>query len=247
MENQPALLPAYRPARGTVARTLLQAPTLALLDLVAPAAITGREVLDGLAGPVLFVANHASHLDTPALLHALPGPWRRRVAVAAAADYFFTNPWRGTSVSVLFNAFPFARTTGVRATLRTCAGLVEQGWSILLYPEGTRSATGQIGPFRPGVGLLAVTLGIPVVPIRTVGLFAVLPRGEHIPHPGRVQIHFGAPLCFPPGTPAHAAAIAIEAAVCALPACAAPPVGTRAVLTPLTLLKGASHVGYLPY
>jgi 1-acyl-sn-glycerol-3-phosphate acyltransferase len=186
---------------------------LAVLDLLAPAVVYGREALDALAGPVLLAANHTSHLDTPVILHALPHTRRRRVAVAAAADYFFTRPRLGTVVALLFGAVPFARGRGAWVSLNECAGLLRAGWSILLYPEGTRTTDGRIGAFRPGVGFLAVELGIPVVPIRMEGLFGIFPKGRRLPHPGRVTVQFGAPLRFAKDVSHRAATTAIEAAV----------------------------------
>ena len=198
---------------GRLVREVLQPPTLAVLDLFAPAAVEGREALDALAGPVLLAANHTSHLDTPVILHALPHARRRRVAVAAAADYFFTRPRLGAVVAVLFGAVPFGRGRSARVSLNDCAGLLRGGWSVLLYPEGTRTTSGRIGPFRPGVGFLAVELGVPVVPIRTEGLFDVFPKGRRLPHPGRVTVHFGAPLWFAGDVSHRAATATIEAAV----------------------------------
>lgn len=201
---------------GRLARDVLQPPTLAVLDLLAPAVVYGREALDALKGPVLLAANHTSHLDTPVILHALPHTRRRYVAVAAAADYFFTRPRLGAMAALLFGAVPFARGRNAWVSLNECAGLLGAGWSILLYPEGTRTTNGRIGPFRPGVGFLAVEAGIPVVPIRTEGLFGIFPKGGRLPHPGRVTVYFGPPLRFTRDMSHRAATAAIEAAVRAL-------------------------------
>jgi long-chain acyl-CoA synthetase len=97
-----------------------------------------------------------------------------------------------------------------------CADLLDGGWSLLLYPEGTRTRTGQIGPFREGVGLLAVELGVPVVPIRVDGLYNVLPKGRILPHRGPATVWIGRPLQMEPGTTYDKAAAQIEEAVRAL-------------------------------
>src|SRR5262249_3184081 len=121
----------------------------------------GLEHLEGLRGPAIFIANHTSNLDTPAILAAMPAKWRRRVAVAAAADYWFapdqglTGRLAGPLAALLYNAFPFSRTDAVEASLRYLGELVDDGWSILLYPEGGRSDTGQMCPFKKGIGLIA--------------------------------------------------------------------------------------------
>ena len=74
--------------------------------------VEGLDVLSRIEGPVIFVANHASHLDTPLILLSLPDEWRRRTAVAAAADYFFDTWWRAVGSVLLFNTFPIDRRGG---------------------------------------------------------------------------------------------------------------------------------------
>ncbi len=196
-------------------RALLQAPAFAALGLLAPARVSGLEMLGEIEGPVLFAANHTSHLDTPVLLKALPPHLRRRVAVAAAADYFFSQPILGAAVALGLNAFPFERAScaGMRSSLLHCTGLVDNGWSILVYPEGTRNTGGAMAPFKPGLGLLATCLGVPVVPVYTTGLFHILPKGKSLPHPGRASIRFGQPLTFASTINYRTAAQSIEQAV----------------------------------
>jgi long-chain acyl-CoA synthetase len=209
-------------ARAT--RAALRPVISAVVGAIAPAHVVGLAHLRCVRPPVIFVANHTSHLDTPMLLRALPRAWAERVAVAAAADYFFANRLRGAAVGLLLNAFPFSRAGASGPTLDHCADLLDGGWSLLLYPEGTRTRTGQIGPFREGVGLLAVELGVPVVPMRVDGLYNVLPKGRILPHRGPVTVWIGRPLhVAEPGTSYDRAAAQIEEAVRALgphpPAC----------------------------
>jgi long-chain acyl-CoA synthetase len=163
-----------------------------------PFRVAGQEHLRSLApDPVLFIANHTSHLDTPSVLRALPPHLRRRVAVAAAADYFYRNPLLGAVVSLLLNSFPFARQGAIGASLEYCGELVDAGWSLLVYPEGTRSPTGELQPFKTGIGLLARELRVPVVPVAIRGTYAILPRGTWRPRPGPVSIRFGTPMALP--------------------------------------------------
>lgn len=197
-------------------RVVLQRAAFALLGKFAPSSVAGVEHLDRIDGSVLFVANHTSHLDSAVLLNALPARHRRRVAVAAAADYFFQRPPLGTVVALLLNAFPFSRTTAVRPTLEHCATLLDSGWSILLYPEGTRSITGSVGQFKAGVGLLAVELEVPVVPVHLEGLQWILPKGRTLPRRGPVSVTFGKPMTFDPRTPSEDVARRLEAEVRAL-------------------------------
>jgi long-chain acyl-CoA synthetase len=198
------------------ARAALRPVISALVGAVAPAHVAGLAHLRCVRPPVIFVANHTSHLDTPTLLRALPRAWAEHVAVAAAADYFFAGRVLGALAGLLLNAFPFSRAGAIGPTLEHCADLLDGGWSLLLYPEGTRTRTGQIGPFREGVGLLTVEMGVPVVPMRVDGLYDVLPKGRILPHRGPVTVWIGRPLQVQPGTTYDRAAAQIEAAVRAL-------------------------------
>jgi len=156
--------------------------------------VEGLDALTGLDGPVIFVANHASHLDTPLILLSLPHQWRRRTAVAAAADYFFDTWWRAVSASVVFNAVPIDRRGGSLAS--TPGELLDDGWSLVIFPEGTRTHDGWVGRFQSGAAYLAVRHGVPVVPIAHRGTFVAMPRGQGWPGRGRrhLTIRFGDPL-----------------------------------------------------
>ncbi len=129
-------------------------------------------------GPFVFVANHASHADTVLILRALPPRVRRRMAPAAAEDYFFRSRPRGAIASLLVGAFPFPRRG--RSGLARAERLLDDGWSVLLFPEGTRSTDGRVGTFRSGVGVLAAR-GFPVVPIGIAGAREVMPKGRRLP------------------------------------------------------------------
>jgi 1-acyl-sn-glycerol-3-phosphate acyltransferase len=156
--------------------------------------IAGLDVFDGLEGPVVFVANHSSHLDTALLLTTLPPSWQRRVAVGAAADYFFDAWWRAVGSALVFGTFPIER-HGVGLS-GTPEKLISEGWSVVMFPEGTRSPDGWTRRFRPGAAALARTHGIPVVPVALVGSFAAMPKGRGWPGPGRPPVHvrYGRPL-----------------------------------------------------
>ena len=161
--------------------------------------VDGLDVLDRVEGPVIFVANHASHLDTPLVLLSLPDRWRRRTAVAAAADYFFDTWWRAVGSSVLFNTFPIERRGGTMSA--TPGDVLDEGWSLLIFPEGTRSKDGWMGRFHMGAAYLAHEHDVPVVPVAHRGTFAAMPRGRGWPGRGRRQltIRFGEPLRAAPG------------------------------------------------
>src|SRR5258708_4864982 len=94
-----------------------------------------------------------------------------------------------------FNAFPIPqRQAGAGETMRYMGELAEEGWSILIFPEGDRTHNGEIRSFQPGVGMIASHLRIPVVPIRIEGLERVLNRNAMWPRMGRVNVKIGAPL-----------------------------------------------------
>lgn len=164
--------------------------------------VRGQEHLDGLDAPVLFVANHASHADTPVLLRSLPPRWRRRTAVAAAADYFYSKQHLAVSVSLAFGTIPLERRGGgldedATAHLRR---LIDDRWSLVVYAEGTRSRDGSVGKLRTGAAVLAATYGLPIVPVHTAGTHVAMPTGRRwMERPSRLSRHpisvtFGAPI-----------------------------------------------------
>lgn len=157
--------------------------------------VAGLDRLGGLRRPVVFVANHASHLDAPLILCSLPAGWADRTAVGAAADYFFDAGWRAALTALAFNAFPVERHGG-GSQGQTASSLLDDGWSLLLFPEGTRSADGWMGAFRQGAARLCVSRQVPAVPVAVRGTYAAMPRGRSWPRPGRfpVSVRFGPPL-----------------------------------------------------
>jgi long-chain acyl-CoA synthetase len=182
---------------------------LPLTRMFAWVRVRGLENLSNIDGPVIFASNHQSHMDTPVILAALPARWRRRVATAMAKEFFKAHffpaqhPRRQRLVKSLeyylsaafFNAFPLPqREAGARQTLRYAGELLSDGYSVLIFPEGKRTEHGEIAPFRPGVGMMAARLDVPVVPVRLQGLEHVLPLGATMAKPGRVAVAFGAPL-----------------------------------------------------
>jgi len=158
--------------------------------------VEGAERLRGLRPPFVVVANHSSHLDAPLVLGALPPRVSQHLAVAAAADYFFDARWRARLTGLVFNAFPVDR-SGTRGNYRGLAAqLLDEGVPLLLFPEGTRSRDGSMAPFKVGAAALAVTRGVPVVPVGLVGAYDAMPRGRSWPLPGRppVRVVIGEPL-----------------------------------------------------
>jgi long-chain acyl-CoA synthetase len=193
-----------------VVRNISQATwVLPLSKPFMPITVRGRHHLADLQGPVIFAPNHQSHFDGLAVLRALPGRWRRWVAVSMWKEFFDAHfyPERHTARehignSILYfllaqfgNAFPLPVVEPrMRDTVRYIGDLVTDGFSILIYPEGERTDHGEIKRFHPGVGLLASRLKLPVVPIRLEGVDHVLHRKWRWPRRHAVTVTIGAPL-----------------------------------------------------
>ncbi len=144
--------------------------------------------------PVIFTANHRSHADTPILLTSIPEPWRHRLIVGAARDYFFSNKLTGSFFALTIGAIPVERTKIDRTSLRLVSDLIEKGWSLLIYPEGGRTPDGWGRPFQAGAAWLASLYNIPVVPIYMEGTDKVLPKGKYFPRFSKTLIAFGSPV-----------------------------------------------------
>jgi 1-acyl-sn-glycerol-3-phosphate acyltransferase len=177
--------------------------------------VIGVEHLADLETPSIICPTHASHFDFSAIRLALGPRHRRRLAAAAAADYFTISRTRWFFAAWL-GSFAFRRTGQGRDSFAAASGLLDAGWNLLIFPEGTRSTTGEIGPFRPGAGLLAVHTGRQVLPARIVGIAAVLPKGASRPHRALVEVRFGAPMRALPGENAREFTARLEAVVRAL-------------------------------
>jgi len=192
--------------------------------------VAGLEHLRTLEGPVIFASNHQSHMDTPTIMIALPARWRYRLAPAMAKEFFTRHfhpetatrkQWLTNSLNYylscqFFNAFPLPqREAGTRQTLRYIGEVLDDGYSVLIFPEGKRTQTGEVQPFRPGVGMIGSRLGVPVVPVRLDGLERVLHQKMKFPERGPARVAFGAPMRLT-GDDYEALAKQIEEAVRAL-------------------------------
>jgi 1-acyl-sn-glycerol-3-phosphate acyltransferase len=190
---------------GAVRENFLRFVLRPTMNLYTRRRSTGSDRLSRIKGPVILVANHASHIDTPVILAALPRRFRKRTAVAAAADYFYRNRLVAALVSVIFNTVPLDRDGGGLGKQATehLDKLLDQGWNLLLYPEGTRSRSGGLGRVRRGAAVLAERHKLPVVPIRVTGTSEVMPPGRFWPkrlhgkimsRRHKVEICFGDPI-----------------------------------------------------
>jgi long-chain acyl-CoA synthetase len=209
--SEPVAFPSWNRSSTAWLMRRLSLPTwiLPLGRIFVRLTVQGSERLSAITGPVVFAVNHQSHFDVPVVLMALPPHLRYRVAPAMAKEFFkahffpeqfgrrawFTNSLNYYLAALFFNAFPLPqREAGTRQTLRYIGEVLGSGYSVLIFPEGKRTDTGDIDRFRPGIGMIGSKLDVPVVPVRVVGLDRILHHSWKWPRPGRATVAFGDPL-----------------------------------------------------
>jgi len=222
--------PQSRPVRiiRAVVYQLLARPAMLILGWPD---IRGRENLRGAKGPVLVVANHITFFDPVYVLEGLPWRLRRRLAVAMDGELLesMRMPPPGTGffaglvgrvgyflVVSLFNVFPLPRRSGFRRSFAFAGDLVDRGWNVLVFPEGERTKTTGMNPFRAGIGLLATRLGVPVVPVHLGGISELREADKHWARPGQIKVSVGAPVRFAETDPAEQIARDLERRVATL-------------------------------
>jgi 1-acyl-sn-glycerol-3-phosphate acyltransferase len=168
------------------------------------------------APSVIFAANHHSHADTPLLLTSIPEPWRHKIFVGAAADYFFRTRMTGAAAALALNAIPIERAKVTRHSADAAAELLGTGWSLLIYPEGGRSPDGWGQAFRGGAAYLSARCDVPVIPVHLSGTGRILRKGRNVPNRSVTTVTFGPPLRPGIGEDSRRYASRIEAAVAAL-------------------------------
>jgi len=201
------------PAR--VIRRLLQPVVFRVPSLFSRATVKGRENLEGLKTPAVFIANHTSQYDILYIVRALPRRLRK-IALPAAADQGLEfkpgDSWRkwlyvrfcGSLAILLMNLFPFSRESHVKRSFEYLGELLDDGWNILLFPEGRITLTGEMDRFKGGIGLLAQAMQVPVVPVKIDGVYAIAPMTDRdhlcwMPKRfGRVSVIFGKPIRIEP-------------------------------------------------
>jgi long-chain acyl-CoA synthetase len=183
--------------------------------------VTGRAYLPQ-TGSFLVAANHASHLDMGLVKHAI-GEWGPHLVALAAKDYFFEDPVRRAYFENFTNLVPMDRHGSLRESLRLAQQVIEQGYVLLIFPEGTRSETGLMADFKPSIGYLSLSNEVDVLPMYLEGTHDALPKGSVLPKNREIAAHIG-PLIewralkakvehLPRGEQNRAAAHVVEAAV----------------------------------
>src|SRR5262245_53193106 len=158
--------------------------------------VYGRDNLSGVEAPLIFFSNHSSHLDATLIMTTLPDEWQAKTAVGAAKDYFFDVWWRQAFTALMYGAFPIERGgTAGKATTKA-RELLDDGWSLVVFPEGARSADGHVQRFRHGTARLCLEAAIAAVPIGIRGAYQAMPKGRNWPIKGRrpVTVRYGRPI-----------------------------------------------------
>lgn len=190
--------------------------------------IEGRENLNGWTGPLLVVCNHIDDVDVGFVQTALPALLRNKLATATGGEAlevlrlpaqrrgFFAKIYNRVQWALgvsLLNLFPLPREAGFRQSFAYAGEAVDRGYSILVFPEGHHTTDGKLRPFRAGVGLLANNLGIPVLPVKIVGLFEVKQAGRKFARPHEITVRIGKLMQFAEGTPPEQIAEQLQRAV----------------------------------
>jgi long-chain acyl-CoA synthetase len=188
---------------------------LPITSLLCWVRVSGADSLRGLRGPALFVSNHITYFDHALILSALPGRFRRHLAIAQEGERlrWWRRPPVGTPwhrrlrwlaqyflVVLIFNTFSLPKASGFRRSFAYAGESVDRGYSLLVFPEGTRAEAPGMNPFMGGIGVLASQLGLSVVPVRIDGLLELKlsgRRGFTAPH--NVTVRFGEPVTYPRG------------------------------------------------
>jgi len=211
-----------RSAPAKAARSVLtNGPMRLMVRALANPEIVGLDRLCDLerrdeAPAVIFAPNHHSHVDTPLMHVAVPEPWRSNLIIAAAADYFFDKRMKGNLAALVLNAFPIDREVTSRKSSDELRRLIEDGWSLVIFPEGGRSPDGWGQEFKGGAAYLSNRTGAPVVPVFIDGTGSIYGKGMKRPKPGKSKVVFGAPLLPVEGESTRRFNARIEAAVAAL-------------------------------
>ena len=208
-----------RKAPARMARSIItRGPMTAMVKVMANPEVEGLDRLHDLleqdpVPAVIFAPNHHSHVDTPLIMSVMPAEFRKKLVIAAAADYFFDKKVKGTLSALALNAFPIEREVTTRKSSDELRRLIDTGWSLVIYPEGGRSPDGWGQEFKGGAAYLAGRTGVPVVPVFIDGTGSIYGKGMKRPKPGATKVVFGAPLWPEDGENTRRFNARIEAAV----------------------------------
>jgi long-chain acyl-CoA synthetase len=192
---------------------LFYAIILPVTKVMSRMSVSGREHVEQLTGPALFIANHVSLGDHALILAALPARRRHRLAIAMEGELLrlWLHPPAGVDlrtrlryraqyilVNLFFHVFPLPKKSGFRRSFTYAGECIDRGESVLVFPEGTRAPKGQMhmSHFKAGIGILAQSLSVPVVPVTLTGLYELKRRKQYFADPGMVRVIFNKPVTF---------------------------------------------------
>jgi len=188
------LWPVMRFVGNTMRDTLVRA----VLRIWITQRTEGIENLAGLHRPCLYIFNHVDDFDAPVVYKALPRNVRNRLVIAAADDVMNKHKMLAFVSRLWYASFNFARVEPIMPSLEYAATLIDRGWNVALAPEGKISEDYKLHEFKSGIGLLAVELGIPVVPVKTFGLAGTVPLHSKWPKKRSiVTVRIGSPVTLP--------------------------------------------------
>jgi 1-acyl-sn-glycerol-3-phosphate acyltransferase len=212
---------ARRPLASAVRSVITEGPIRLAARVITDPEVHGTDRLADLTSlkhppAVIFAPNHHSHLDTGLMIRSVPTVWRRKLIVAAAADYFFDKRWKAAISALALNAIPIDREITGRKSSDLIRELIEEGYSLVIYPEGGRSPDGWGQDFKGGAAYLSARTGAPVVPVFIDGTGAIFGKGMKRPRPGRTKVVFGSALVPEPDENTRRFGARIEQAVTVL-------------------------------
>ena len=174
---------------ATMGRDLLDRAQKAAYDHLFDVKITGRDNIP-YNRQCIVVSNHSSHLDMGLVKQALRD-YAPNISALAASDYFFDTRHKRAYFEPFTNLIPIDRGGSLEVSLRSAEAAIKQGRVILVFPEGTRSTSGQLQPFRHGVGYLMHKTQLPVLPLFLQGTHKALPKGASMPTARRLRVTIG--------------------------------------------------------
>lgn len=181
--------------------------TRPVMSTVLKTEVLGEENVHGLDGAFILIPNHTSHLDAPMVFSMLPEWITEKLATGAAADYFYRKRGISNLTSLFFNSYPIERKRKAHEPSKAAGmtgRLLRAGVPILVFPEGTRSRTGEIGKPKAGAAALAMNVGVPLVPIAMLGGHEAMPVGSAFPKlRSEVCLFIGRPMFSLPGESAE--------------------------------------------
>ena len=163
--------------------------------------------------PMLIICNHVTAYDGALVQYALPGRIRRHTAVAMLGEmledfrhfrnpdtgrFMFSGPVAYWLVTGLYNVFPLPRRRDFQRSFAHAGEALDRGYNVLVFPEGTRSAAGELAPFKPGIGMLVKQAHAAVLPVAIRGLGELKLKGRGWFRSGRIEVCVGEPLRFGP-------------------------------------------------